>query len=162
MTLRPAVPADVDAWQAAFASVAAEGRWIGAEAPVDDFAPRVFEGHVQRDESLFLLADDDGDVVGWITAERDDVGDAELGMAIVDGYRRQGIGSAMLGAVADWAESAGISRLHLDVFPSNDPAIALYRKWGFIEVDRRVGAWPRRNGERWDLLVMERRSIRPT
>ena len=158
--LRPARPDDADRWHAAFSAVAAEGRWIGAEAPVSEFAPKLFAAHLSRDSGLFLLADAEGDVVGWMTAEPDDLGGgggAELGMGIVERSRRRGIGSLMVAAAVDWAESAGVDRLHLEVFPHNEPAIRLYRRFGFVEVDRRIAAWPRRSGERWDLLVMERR-----
>jgi RimJ/RimL family protein N-acetyltransferase len=107
-------------WQGLYASVAEEGRWIGAEAPVDDRG-------------------------------------AELGMGIVDGHRGQGIGTLMMEAAADWAAANGVERLHLDVFPHNEAAIGLYEKLGFVEIARHAAAWPRRIGERWDLLTMELR-----
>ena len=34
-SLRPAVAGDFDAYMDAFGAVAAEGRWMGAEAPID-------------------------------------------------------------------------------------------------------------------------------
>lgn len=45
--------------------------------------------------------------------------------------RRQGIGSALVDAVADWARSQGYGLLFLDVVETELPAIALYARQGF-------------------------------
>jgi RimJ/RimL family protein N-acetyltransferase len=55
---------------------------------------------------------------------------------------------------------AGDRTVVLRVFPHNERARALYRKFGFVELEHKVGVWPRRNGEFWDLIFMER-SPRP-
>jgi RimJ/RimL family protein N-acetyltransferase len=41
-----------------------------------------------------------------------------------------------------------------EVFPWNEPAIALYRKFGFVEEGRLRKQYRRQNGELWDVLVM--------
>ena len=51
--------------------------------------------------------------------------------------RRRGIGSALMAEALKWARSAGITKVELEVFPHNEPAIALYRKLGFEEEGRR-------------------------
>jgi RimJ/RimL family protein N-acetyltransferase len=40
------------------------------------------------------------------------------------------------------------------VFPHNHAAIALYRRFGFVEEGRRVKHYRRGNGELWDSIVM--------
>lgn len=45
-------------------------------------------------------------------------------------------------------------KLSLGVFPHNEAAIALYRKFAFVEEGRRVQHIRRSNGERWDLIEM--------
>jgi RimJ/RimL family protein N-acetyltransferase len=42
----------------------------------------------------------------------------------------------------------------LSVFPHNEAAIALYRKFGFREEGRRVEHIRRASGELWDLIDM--------
>ena len=42
----------------------------------------------------------------------------------------------------------------LDVFAHNAAAIALYRKFGFVEEGRRVAQYRRSSGELWDSIVM--------
>jgi ribosomal protein S18 acetylase RimI-like enzyme len=137
-----------------YESVAGEDRWIGGEAPVSaGWADRVVAASVGRDDAAMLLAYLDGTAVGWISFSRE--GDVvDLGMGVIDGYRSRGIGTAMMEAALTWAESVGAAQVRLEVFPHNDRAIGLYRKFGFAEVERRVGAHQRRNGEFWDSLTM--------
>ena len=155
MVVRPMRAGEGAIWQGLFASVAEEGRWIGAEAPVHDASEEIVERFVGRADRVMLLADLDGDPVGWISVELEE-GEAEIGMGIVDGFRRQGIGTALMEAAMDWSVAHGAARMRLDVFPHNEAAIGLYEKLGFVETDRRLAFWRRRNGERWDLVRMER------
>ena len=48
----------------------------------------------------------------------------------------------------------GLHKLVLDVFAHNEAAIALYRKFGFVEEGRRVKQYRRASGELWDALDM--------
>lgn len=58
----------------------------------------------------------------------------ELSIAVVPGLRGQGVGRALLGALADEARSSGFQRLSLSVNNPN-PARHLYRSVGFAEID---------------------------
>ena len=57
----------------------------------------------------------------------------ELGMAIIPGYRGQGLGSKMLEKLIDETKLLGYKGISLSVDIRN-PANYLYRKFGFIEV----------------------------
>ena len=90
-SLRLAEPGDFDAYMDAFDAVAAEGRWMGAEAPIDRDARRAgFDRAVAGDDSvLFLaLADADGSIVGSIYASLSG-GVVDLGMFVVGGSPRR-------------------------------------------------------------------------
>ncbi|MEY2419441.1 MAG: hypothetical protein QOG90_2121 [Actinomycetota bacterium] len=160
LTIRPLADDDADVWQRLFASVAEEALWIGAEPPVPDRGREIVDAFVDHPTDVMLLALVDGEAVGWISAEVEEPGVAELGMGIVEGYRGQGIGSALMHAVTEWAAATPLDRFVLRVFPHNERALALYRKFGFVELEHKVGVWPRRNGEFWDLIFMER-PLRP-
>jgi RimJ/RimL family protein N-acetyltransferase len=56
---------------------------------------------------------------------------ADLGLMVAADARRQGVGRALLEAAVEWARGAGIRKLELHVFPWNEPAIALYERFGF-------------------------------
>jgi RimJ/RimL family protein N-acetyltransferase len=63
----------------------------------------------------------------------------QLGMGVRRGYRRQGLGQALLETLIVWARTeSSISWIDLGVFVGNDPALALYLKNGFIECGRTV------------------------
>ncbi|MCB0166737.1 MAG: GNAT family N-acetyltransferase [Anaerolineae bacterium] len=58
---------------------------------------------------------------------------AVLGMAVHDDYHGQGIGSQLMTAIINLAENwLNVTRLELTVYVDNQPALELYRKFGFI------------------------------
>lgn len=77
-----------------------------------------------------------------------------LGMLVLPSYRRLGLGSALLQHLIDWAQSAGIDALYLEVFPHNEPALALYRRFGFAQEAYHQKRLTRKNGEQWDTIEM--------
>ncbi|RKF36361.1 GNAT family N-acetyltransferase [Paraburkholderia fungorum] len=81
---------------------------------------------------------------------------AHLGLAVHDGYHGRGVGSALLQGLTDCADgSLGLRRLDLTVFSDNASAIALYRKFGFVEEGRSRG-FAMRDGILADVLHMAR------
>jgi RimJ/RimL family protein N-acetyltransferase len=154
--IRPATFEDWDGYRAAFESVAAEGRWIGTELPIDWEARRPgFEASVTQPERLVLLAvTDDGEIVGWAHSEHSPSGQATLGMGIVDGHRSAGLGTRLLTGVIDWARQQGAHKVVLEVWPHNTRAIGLYEKLGFVIEARHRRHWRRRDGSLWDSVMM--------
>ena len=59
------------------------------------------------------------------------------GLVVDEKYRRQGIGSALIGACMVWAAKSGASSMRLEVRASNAAALALYQRHGFSTVGRR-------------------------
>ncbi len=78
---------------------------------------------------------------------------ADLGLMVDSDHRRRGIGRALLEAAVAWAESAGVHKLELHVFPYNEPAIALYEKFGFVKEGYRRNHY-RRGKEYVDAVLM--------
>jgi GNAT superfamily N-acetyltransferase len=153
--VRAATPADLERCLDLFEAVAAEGRWLASEPPVD----RAEVGAGWRDlleegPGTLLVADDGGELVGL--AALVGRGAPRLGMLVRADRRRAGVGGALLDASLAWARDAGASRVVLTVFPHNPVAIALYRSRGFVETGVDAGAIRRRSGERWDAIRMER------
>ena len=57
----------------------------------------------------------------------------QLGMAVRDDWHGRGVGSALLQAAVDLADRwLNLRRLELEVYTDNAPAIALYKKFGFV------------------------------
>lgn len=149
MEIRPAEERDRLPMARLFAGVAEERDGIAAEPPVDleTWAAR---WHLDRT----FVAVDAGEVVGMLHVDPTPFGYGELGMCVSAGRRGQGVGSALLSAAIEWARAQGMHKLSLGVFPHNAAAIALYRKFGFVDEGRRVKHMRRANGELWDLVEM--------
>lgn len=108
--------------------------------------------------SIFLLAEVDGEIVGEINcrggtrqATRHAV---TLGISVRQEWRGQGVGAALMAEAITWAKQTGIvTRIELQVYARNEPAIILYKKFGF-EVEGRRRRVIFQDGEYLDDLIM--------
>jgi len=57
---------------------------------------------------------------------------AEMGIFVLRPYRDQGIGSILLQQALDWAIARGLEKIVLTTFSTNNRAIHLFKKFGFI------------------------------
>jgi RimJ/RimL family protein N-acetyltransferase len=163
--VRPARPRDAASFLGHYRAVAEERRFIRTE--------RVHRAlrHYRRafadswtQEHVHLVAVAAGRIIGHLGAIREDQETtrhvATLGMAVSDEWRGRGVGSALLAAALDWARRVGVEKMALTVFPDNDRAIALYRKFGFVEEGRLSGHSKKSIGYR-DEVIMGRWLIPP-
>ncbi|HEY3209237.1 MAG TPA: GNAT family N-acetyltransferase [Actinomycetota bacterium] len=109
-----------------------------------------------------FVARQGGRVVGWVAlapVSRRQVygGVAEVSVYVADGVRGQGIGRALLRAVVESSERAGIWTLQTGIFPENQASLALHRRLGFREVGVRERIGQHRGVWR-DVVFLERRS----
>jgi putative acetyltransferase len=81
---------------------------------------------------------------------------AEIGMMVRDDWQSKGVGTALIQAVVDLADRwLNLTRIELTVFTDNQPAIALYRKFGF-EIEGTLRRYAFRDGEFVDVYAMAR------
>jgi len=100
------------------------------------------ESELREPQNLWLAAVlPDGEVAGYIGAHvlLDEA--SIMNLAVAPGYRRCGIGSALLRALLSRLESA--EYVFLEVRAGNEAAQALYRAHGFKVVGRRPGYYVR-------------------
>ena len=86
-------------------------------------------------KGFFLVAEQDGAAVGYVGCQTVLDEGYITNVAVSPACRRQGIGRALVGALASHARGQGLSFVTLEVRASNAPALALYEGAGF----RRVG-----------------------
>lgn len=103
-------------------------------------------------------------VVGWaalspVSSRAVYVGVAEVSIYVAARARGQGIGRALLEALIDSSEAAGIWTLQAGIFPENEASVALHLGRGFRVVGRRERLG-RHHGVWRDSLLLERRSSR--
>ena len=147
--VRPAEEGDRRSLALLLADVAEERDGIAAEPPVD---VELLAATWELDGTLVAVAA--VEIVGELRVAPSSFGFGEIGMVVAVDWRGRGVGSALVVEAIQWARARGLHKLSLSVFPHNDAAIALYRKFGFAEEGRRRGQIRRANGELWDLIDM--------
>ena len=88
-----------------------------------------------------------GFVVYWLAADEIQL----LDIAVDSNRRQQGIGRMLLTHVHEKGRAQGVVRVVLEARPSNDAALALYHRLGYVETGRRRSYY--QDGE--DALLLE-------
>lgn len=87
--------------------------------------------------SLWLVAVEDDCVLGYIGSQTV-LGEADImNVAVAPEARRKGLGEALLLRLQAVLAEQGVHSLTLEVRASNEPAILLYQKLGYVQVGRR-------------------------
>jgi putative acetyltransferase len=157
--VRPARPGDLRTFFELLRRVASEGRFIRTEV-VPRSRLRSFRRQFRRswtEEDASLVAVAGGRVVGHLHIGREEHPVnrhvASLGMMVARELRGRGIGTALLAEAIRWAGEAGVEKIALTVYPDNEAARRLYRRFGFQEEGRLTGQSKKRAGYQ-DEIVM--------
>jgi L-amino acid N-acyltransferase YncA len=113
-------------------------------------------------EHRFVALDADGSVLGWVAATKVSdrcayAGVVEHSVYVHPGARGRGIAAALLQALIEATEAAGIWTIQSGIFPENAASLAVHERAGFrvIGTRERIG---RHKGVWRDVLLLERRS----
>ncbi|MGZ5306588.1 MAG: diaminopimelate decarboxylase [Actinomycetota bacterium] len=144
ITLRPAQPGDARSFLSFWKAIVAEGGYVRSEevgTPARVYRARFRHSWTDREAQVVAL--DDGRVVGHVYVQREahpvTRHVATLGIAVSADRRGLGIGRALMAEAFRWARDVGVEKIMLSVYPHNHAAIALYRRFGFVEEGRLVG-----------------------
>ena len=110
-----------------------------------------------------LVAVDPADtVLGWVACSPVSsrcvyAGVLELSIYVASAARGRGVGSALLAALVESTEAAGVWTLQTGIFPENEASLALHARHGFrvVGTRERIG---RMDGVWRDTVLLERRS----
>lgn len=133
---------DVPAFREVLDAVCRERRHLAMlEAPPVEGVRSFVASNIRAGNPQFI-AEEDGRIVGWCDVTRGNaaVGMAHvgrLGMGVLIGYRGRKIGRRLIQATMGKARELGLEKVELEVFSSNERAIALYRNLGFQEEGRK-------------------------
>jgi len=121
---------------------------INRVALPENYPEWFFEDHLSRWGDAFYVAEVDGKIVGYVMS-RVEYGASSFDMrrmvrkghivsiAVLPGYRRRGIGTALMkAALSSLKDHYSCEEVYLEVRVSNEPAIRLYEKLGFQKVRR--------------------------
>ncbi len=108
-----------------------------------------------------LVAEDDGDVIGWaaLSAVSNRAcyrGVAEESVYVEEQARGRGAGRALLSALVERAAAAGVWTIQTSIFPENVVSLELHRRCGFrvVGTRERIGQL---HGVWRDTVLLERR-----
>lgn len=95
----------------------------------------IIQTYLNEDNSIILVAEIDGQLVGYLTAKGGQAKRNKHSIYIAIGIRKdftgQGIGTKLFKSLENWAVEQNVTRMELGVIDKNIPAFLLYKKMGF-------------------------------
>ncbi len=80
----------------------------------------------------------------------------QIGMAVRDDWQGKGVGTALLQAAIDLADNwLNLRRLEIEVYTDNEPALRLYKKFGF-GIEGEMAQYAYREGRYVDVYQLAR------
>lgn len=77
-----------------------------------------------------------------------------LDVAVASERQGEGLGRWLLDKASQRAREHGMRSILLEVRPTNERALQVYRQYGYVEIGRRKGYYPAHEGKREDAIVM--------
>ena len=127
------------------------GRFLAPGDRVEEAYSQFLERQVARRDAIILVAELDGEVVGYVYAGIEPVSWLELrdqvgyihDLAVADHARGRGVGAGLVDAAVAWLGERGMPRVLLWTAPQNETARRLFAKAGFrptmIEMTKELG-----------------------
>jgi acetyl coenzyme A synthetase (ADP forming)-like protein len=139
VTVRPVRPDDEAALARFFSNLSLESRvfrFFAAVTNADSLARGMTNVDYKSRYGIIAVAGPENQVVGHAMYVEDAPRKAELALAIADTYQRRGLGTILLGQLAEAATVAGIDVLEAIVKPENHRMLDMLRESGFPLVAR--------------------------
>ncbi len=109
---------------------AGEGLGIGRSDTRKEIAKKL-----QRDPDLFLVAEDDGKIVGTVIGGYDGRRGLIYHLAVARAYRQRGIGTLLMNEVERRLRAKGCVRAYLLIKRGNEQVVEFYRQRGWETMD---------------------------
>ena len=90
---------------------------------------------LERDPDLFLVAEEDGQIIGTVIGGFDGRRGLLYHLAVAASFRRRGIGSRLIEEVETRMRAKGCMRCYLLVTTDNPEGMAYYEKHGWERMD---------------------------
>lgn len=153
----PTSEAYAEILQQAVASVAKERQYLASLNGFTIEETAGFIKHLLSGGGTQYLALHAEQVVGWCDVEchrfEGFAHSAHLGMGVVASFRNQGIGKKLIEKTLSEAFNQGLTRIELEVYSSNEIAVNLYKRLGFVLEGTKKDAF-KLDGKTDDILCM--------
>jgi ribosomal protein S18 acetylase RimI-like enzyme len=140
VAIRPATPRDARGFVSFWSAIVAEERYVRSEEV--EHPVRVYRRRFRRRSpwEAHLVAIEGDRLIGYVTVQRErhpvTRHVASLAIAVAADARGRGVGRRLMEEAIAWARRVGVEKVVLSVYPHNEPALSLYRSFGFIEEGR--------------------------
>ena len=134
LAVRPIRPEDAPELSRFFTSLSLESRvfrFFAAVTNADAFVKRMIDVDYRTRYGIVAIAGTNDEIVGHAMYVAIDATKAELALAIADAYQGRGLGTILLGQLAEAASGAGIQVLEAVVRPENHRMLQVLRESGF-------------------------------
>jgi RimJ/RimL family protein N-acetyltransferase len=126
----------IPSFYAALSQVAAEQVYIEMLTPPPLVRVMDFQCELIAQAAPTFFALDGTKVVGWCDISPIDnprqKHRGQLGMGLLAEYRGRGLGKLLIHAALSKAQAFGLEKVELAVYTSNEPAVRLYERSGFV------------------------------
>lgn len=117
------------------------------------------QAKLANERETIFIAQYEEKMVGWLMFQSPHrkrlAHTGTFGMMVLKEYRGLGIGKLLLEKIITWAEhNPYIEKISLGVFSTNERAIALYKKMGFVEEGRKINEIKLHDNEYIDDVLM--------
>lgn len=117
------------------------------------------QAKIANERETIFIAQYEEKMVGWLMFQSPHrkrlAHTGTFGMMVLKEYRGLGIGKLLLKKIITWAEhNPYIKKISLGVFSTNERAIALYKKMGFVEEGRKINEIKLHDNEYIDDVLM--------
>lgn len=126
----------------------------------EPWSEHAYEDTLANENALYLVAEGRNGILAGMCGLLDILGEGNISnVAVREEFRRQGIAGRMLWELLEQGRELGITGFTLEVRASNEAAVRLYEKMGFVCEGRRKNFYEK---PREDALILWKREERGT
>lgn len=108
----------------------------------DESTDHLFE-LFRKEKSVYFLAEQNGEIIGGAGIYPTDGLPADMcelvKMYLKPAARGKGLGKTLIQKCLDFAAGAGYTQVYLETMPELEQAAAVYKKFGFVYLDKQLG-----------------------
>jgi len=102
---------------------------------------KFFKDGITREEGCCLIAEENGEIVGYADGGAKDVPYRKSryfeidNLGLIPEAKGKGLGRQLLEAITNWAKEHGFQKIYVNCYAMNEEALDFYRRNGYQEID---------------------------
>lgn len=109
----------------------------GCFPPGVSYSAEELKAFISHRNSKTWVAEDDREIIGFLIGQKMRDGTMHvITIDVAEGWRRRGVGAALMDAAEEWGRARGLTLVSLETAEDNHPAQAFYKKRGYLKLGR--------------------------